>query len=321
MNFSEYTLVSFGDSFTAGDGLYDPSDIIRCLTSLDPELTSTPKSVKYFEYTRKSGYTSILSNLLNFKNYYNFGIEGASNHKILQLLEDWLYTKDDSNYFVIVSLTEIQRRLLYVDQTDPKTFNVFTHDMDFNSFSIDRLNELKKDNYKIADMSEKGLVEYYTYIETNTKLFYDFVDIFYSIKMALDYHNIPYIIFDTLSDIQKYGPRVKPVDVKRLPYEYNKATKGKHKTRYQPFLSGDVTSIDNYIPKSFYYNIVNKNYNPDKKIFSENHTANMFRTIDTIAFNTGNNYNSHLPNDRHWNLEGHMVCADILKEYILEKYT
>lgn len=320
MNFSDYTLVSFGDSFTAGAGLAEPPEFDRGGLSTIREEPNTSEISEFYAKTRDAGYTAILSNILKFKDYYNFGMEGGSNERTLQLLNDWIYSIDTTeNYFVIVNLTQIQRKLFFSEQVDDHG-NTWVHDLDFNAFTEERLKWLKKDSWHISNISPKGIQEYYTYIETNTKLFYNFVETFYSIKTLLESKNIPYIIFDVMCDIQRYGPMVKPVTIRPLPHKYAAATNRKYNDRYQPFLSGDISEFKYYMPKSFVYDIIGRKYNPKNKKYSENAVCNMFRTIDVIGNLMEDNYRSDIPGDQHWNVKGHKICTDILKEFIMEQY-
>ena len=93
MNFSEYTLISFGDSFTFGQDTVPPYD----------------KSVKDIRPIQKQykidcnnlSYTKFISDSLGFKDSLNFGTLSASNERSLMHLETFLRNNPKKKVFVL----------------------------------------------------------------------------------------------------------------------------------------------------------------------------------------------------------------------------
>ena len=87
MNFSEYTLISFGDSFTFGQDTVSQY-------SIDHE-DVRPIQKQYKQDCHNLSYTKILADKLRFKDSLNFGVLGGSNERSITLLEAFLRTNPD----------------------------------------------------------------------------------------------------------------------------------------------------------------------------------------------------------------------------------
>ena len=97
MIFSEYTLVSFGDSFTFGEDTVPKPDF--------GEIVDKKLEKKYIEECNNNSYTQFLAENLGFKDSINFGLLGASNDRSMMLLESFLRSNPKKKVFIIFNFT------------------------------------------------------------------------------------------------------------------------------------------------------------------------------------------------------------------------
>ena len=101
MNFSEYTLVSFGDSFTFGQ------DTVPKYDNQSHGLPAIHKQWK--KDCNVNSYTQVIADRMGFKDCLNFGVLAGSNERSLTLLESFLRTNPDKKVFVLFNFTSASR--------------------------------------------------------------------------------------------------------------------------------------------------------------------------------------------------------------------
>ena len=112
MDFSEYTLVSFGDSFTFGEDTIPEPELLK-REPIDTELEQ-----KYISECHSNTYTQFLAESLGFKDSINFGFLGASNDRSMMTLESFLRSNPKKKVFIFILLA--QNTMLNINKVGPR---------------------------------------------------------------------------------------------------------------------------------------------------------------------------------------------------------
>lgn len=182
MDFSKYTLVSFGDSFTFGDGTVD-----RNIYGKDKKI--------YRKECNKYSYTQVLKDKFNFKDSINFGIQSGSNDSTIMAVQKFLKNNTDK-VFVTVNLTE-DSRIIYTGDPIPRNKNMVEKTRLYTGsvWKFENSN-LNRDVIKYAPKmflyhytKEFNLIRHFRNLETLDLLFKTY--------------NVPNIVFDILCQVDK----------------------------------------------------------------------------------------------------------------------
>ena len=106
MDNSDYTLVSFGDSFTFGQGTISQNDF--------------PADSEWRSACNENSYTRFLKDTLGFKDYINLGVMGASNETSYVLLSEFMRNNDTRKCFFLINFTAPERHDFIQRVTDRK---------------------------------------------------------------------------------------------------------------------------------------------------------------------------------------------------------
>ena len=128
MNFSEYTLLSVGDSFAFGQGTIehyhvkhgskaDQTDSVR------QEWKTKCNSHSYVKHIEKE---------LNFKQSVNLALPGCSDELSLINAEAWLNKNPKEKVFLLFSLTDPQRQIFFDKEKQLDFLNTFKYTSDKN---------------------------------------------------------------------------------------------------------------------------------------------------------------------------------------------
>jgi hypothetical protein len=286
MNFSEYTLVSFGDSFTFGQ------DTVPNIESNIDDIR--PAQKKYKSDCNRNSYTQVIADRMGFKDNLNFGVMGSSNEKQLMLLEQFLHSNSISKIFVLFNFTHThryvqfckvnnERRYQIVDITPHKmlTKNYFTG---IDSKSIDH-------NYTIF---RNSMQDVYNHVKDRRMLYY-----------MLSNYNVPYVTFDGLNDMDYRILRDNPI-------------KYIDQFDISP-MSTDEESL-NFL-KFYHQELVDKSPMLCHIGIGElDGHRNIGKYINNKAQFERGDENYYQTNDGHWNIEGHHEVAELIGNFIKKKY-
>jgi hypothetical protein len=293
MNFSEYTLVSFGDSFTFGQDTvpkYDSndSDDIR------------PAQKKYKSDCNKNSYTQFISDSLGFKNSINFGTMAGSNGKSLSLLEPFLRLNQTSKIFVLFNFTHSHRYMQFLKVNNEKKYEIV--DMAPST-------PIKKGYYTGID--SKSVDHNYVFFRNGIQDVYNHVKDRRMLYYMLSSYNVPYVTFDILNDMDSRILRDNPtkyIDSSNIsPGSTDEESLNFLKLYIQELATESplLTHLGLHLLREFPYNNVN----------------NIASWLVGKAKNVKNNAKYYMAErGQHWNIEGHREAGKLIEDFIKKKY-
>ena len=187
MTKKEKIIVTFGDSWTAGD-----------------ELDRDENGDYVYDHSVCSSwsYGNQLKELLNYDDFENRGISGASNERIVRCFLNWLNKNknDDSDFLLVFGLTEYGRRDIWLDVPNKSGFYRMYVINDKEQGWIRDINE--KTGLPISTI--KSINEtYFTYLYSDYIELYNYFNNVLTIQNLCKLHNINYIIFSAFTNIPK----------------------------------------------------------------------------------------------------------------------
>jgi hypothetical protein len=189
MNFSEYILVSFGDSFTFGQ---------------DTVENSNPDDWK--KDCNINSYTQVLADKMGFKDNLNFGVMGGSNERSLTLLENFLRNNPEKKIFVLFNFTSSSRFLQYLKiEGEPRYASENIHPATWNA------NPSFKEG-KYTGITKRVFDNQYTYWRNSIQDVYHHVKDRRNLYYLLSSYNTPHVSFDIMNDTDKRMLRDNPMD-------------------------------------------------------------------------------------------------------------
>ncbi len=318
MNFSEYTLVSFGDSFTFGEDTVPFPDLT---TVYDRE--SADKVEKRYKFNcNKNSYTQFLADNLGFKDSLNFGTRGASNERSMTNLESFLRNNPKKKVFVLFNFTCSSRYVQFFKEEKGEEYGVedmLAHQPHFSS-----------DTPKYAGINSKIIAHHWTFFRNNIQEVYNHVKQRRAVYYILSSYDVPYITFDGINDMDA---RI----LSNNPLQYiNKKNIG---GGYGNFMYNDDES---YVFKemdflnSYREELVNNTpllnhllKDHSDEVFISNSITNLndkiakfdiYSLIEKIGIDRYDDKNHYLTDNRHWTTEGHIEVAKVLEKFINERY-
>ena len=128
MNFSEYTLLSVGDSFAFGQGtVQHPTFIQGISANSDDEQRQEWKKV-----CNSHSYVKHIEKELSFKQSVNLALPGCSDELSLINAEAWLNKNPKEKVFLLFSLTDPQRQIFFDKEKQVDFLNTFKYTSDKN---------------------------------------------------------------------------------------------------------------------------------------------------------------------------------------------
>ena len=128
MNFSEYTLLSVGDSFAFGQGTVQHPTIIQGISAnSDDEERQEWKKV-----CNSHSYVKHIEKELSFKQSVNLALPGCSDELSLINAEAWLNKNPKEKVFLLFSLTDPQRQIFFDTEKQVDFLNTFKYTSDKN---------------------------------------------------------------------------------------------------------------------------------------------------------------------------------------------
>jgi len=301
MNFSEYTLVSFGDSFTFGEDTVPKPDF--------GEIVDKKLEKKYIEECNNNSYTQFLAENLGFKDSINFGLLGASNDRSMMLLESFLRSNPKKKVFIIFNFTNSLRYVQFLKVDGEKKYDIIDMAPTFEDWKTEN-------RHPYTGINSKTVAQNWTFFRNSIQDVYNHIKQRRAVYYILSSYNVPYITFDGINDVDARMLRDNP-----LQY----INKDKIDGCYGNFLYNDD---ENYIFKeqdflnSYYEELVN-----ETPLLNHLTIKDMKQNVNLLSYisSLGNSHNGdvdhYLSNyGIHWNIDGHMEVAILLYKFINERY-
>lgn len=315
MNFSEYTLISLGDSFTFGQGTY-----MDGISSI-PELMKSKRysHADYRNNCNSKSYTKVLEKTLGFKKSVNLGNPGICNERILLNLREVLRNKTkDQKFFICVNLTSPQRFSLVQSNPITKNYGMYTiRPSDINARIEFDKNDLHLEREVLHHNGPKNLWDnYFTYIDVSENVLHRHIQLMSSLTDVLNHSGCPFIMFDILNDTD-YHLDKHNINITFEPKEYDNCLHAPNRAGVEfNLLSNYFSAYCDLIkrqPHYFNYHCINEDEYPGKL---PNSIHNSF-----LGLVKRNGRENKLPQDgkttcQHWTSESHIYAASVLKHFI-----
>jgi hypothetical protein len=300
MNFSEYTLVSFGDSFTFGEDTVPFPDWHN-------EVIDKKLERKYIKECNDNSYTQFLSESLGFKDSINFGLQGASNDRSMMNLESFLRNNPKKKVFVLFNFTSSSRYVQFFKRDDKNEYDVVDMTPGFDGWKTDH-------NHDYTGINSKTISQNWTFFRNSIQDVYNHIKQRRAVYYILSSYNVPYVTFDGINDMDARMIRDNPMQY---------INKRKIDGCYSEF---KYNNDENYVFKemdflnSYYEELVN-----EKPLLNQLPMQNLNKNLQGYVNSLGNTYNgdeNYYQSDygMHWNTEGHIEVAILLYKFINERY-
>ena len=317
MNFSEYTLVSFGDSFTFGQDIVQEPPL-----NLDSD-SRFIKEKLYKEECNDKAYTQVVADRLGFKDSINFGVLAGSNDRSIANLESFLRNNPKKKVFVLFNFTVTSRYIQFFKIDGEDKYELVNISNGFFSKVVNTLTEDTfhgKDRKKYTGINQKSLAQNWTFFRNNIQDVYNHIKQRRAVYYILSSYNVPYVTFDGLNDMDYRILRDNP-----LQYISNRNIDG----CYSSLLYNDD---ENYVfkemdfLKAYYQELVDKSslltHIPIDKLNKRSCVNGYIINKGKKLHNDEKYYMSdnHGPETGHWNSEGHIEVAKLIEKFINERY-
>ena len=309
MNFSEYTLVSFGDSFTFGeDTVPVPGWHIR------NEIVDKELEQKYISDCHSNSYTQFLADNLEFKDSLNFGFKGASNDKSMMALESFLRNNPKKKVFILFNFTSSSRYAQIFKKDDKNEYEI----VDMSAGNL--LSNDGKVTYpwetKYTGINSKNLADNLTLYRNSMQDIYNHIKQRRAVYYILSSYDVPYLTFDGINDTDYHMIRDNPMQY---------INKSEVDGCYSGFLYNDDES---YVWKemdflnSYYEELVNNTPLLNHLTVGDLNEINIQSYICRLGENINGDENYYQADyGTHWSTEGHMEVAKVLEEFISRRYS
>jgi len=324
MNFSEYTLVSFGDSFTFGQDLVQLRHTVEDLR---------PGHKQYKIDSNNLSYTKCIADSMGFKDSLNFGVMGASNDRSISLLESFLRSNPKKKVFVLFNFTSSSRFMLFPRLDENKKYiNKFRNDSIQNTL-YDCIDILPSHNDWMYDgrytgINTKSVNQQYTYWRNSIQDVYNHVKDRRMLYYMLSSYNVPYVTFDGINDMDYRILRDNPTQYinRDLFGDAGSPSDGMYNDnedqyilRHLDFLQSYCKELEDKYSLLTHVSIdkLNGSYNMSKWLRDKGQTETVSEWEDWTL--TSPKYFTH-SGPSHWNTNGHIEVANLIQEFINERY-
>ena len=321
-DWSDHILLSFGDSFTFGDGLLPYPTAIFEHYQAEHEIYGW--KAKNLTYTKK------LSEAMKFKGHVNFGIPGGSNQHSVRMLVEFLQQNPDldrSKIFVLFGVTNIYRETIsYTNKNNAILYRPFTA-----PHLAERLHLLSKE----IKTQEESL-NVVTTLYHDMRMVYEYTSALRTLKEILQTQKIKYFIFDLINEFdyssiandpdytniifpEFYISEKEQIEKYNLNFDFNIINNAKD------ILSGggfkhrlnlrDLTT--NHLPYKMFDGTVYDDPNMPLP-----HLVRYMHLWAVQKFGHSSSGDPYLErfisrlDNAHWNESGHMIATEIIKSWI-----
>ena len=310
MDFSDYTLVSFGDSFTFGQDVVPPYD-----TSVKD---LRPPQKQYKIDSNNLSYTKFLADNLGFKDSINFGVLGGSNDRSITLLESFLRTNPTLKVFILFNFTTSSRFMLFPQLNENHNYFTSTESLghyDCVDVRNSSANDLATDG-RYSGINTKSINQQYTYWRNSIQDVYNHVKDRRTIYYMLSSYNVPYVTFDGINDMDYRILRDNPTQYIRseggnfTEYMYNDDER--YIFKEMDFLKSYHKELVDKSPLLTHIDMTSSEFPGDRNL------VGYISRLGIVYNGDKNHYISE--HGKHWNIEGHIEVAILLYNFINEKY-
>jgi hypothetical protein len=320
MNFSEYTLVSFGDSFTFGQDTVPSPNKDNSNNNLN-----TNKLWKL--ECNKHSYTQSIADSMGFKDSLNFGVMGGSNDRSISLLESFLRNNPKKKVFVLFNFTSSARFMFFpkLDENDDyfKSKDTFYDCIDI----LPHYNDWMYDG-RYTGINTKSVNQQYTYWRNSIQDVYNHVKDRRMLYYMLSSYNVPYVTFDGINDMDYRILRDNPTQYinRDLFGDAGSPSDGMYNDnedqyilRHLDFLQSYCKELEDKYSLLTHVSIdkLNGSYNMSKWLRDKGQTETVSEWEDWTL--TSPKYFTH-SGPSHWNTNGHIEVANLIQEFINERY-
>jgi hypothetical protein len=309
MDYSDYTLVSFGDSFTFGQGAAPRNNM---------------SDARYRNACNESSYTRFLKDALGFKDYINLGVMGGSNETSCLLLSEFMRNNDTRKCFFLINFTAPERHDFLQRVTGRKdefTYHYGTIRTDYVHMSDEiRACEYRK-NTGIYNTKRAFWENYFMNVYTPEYAIFKTIQIYYNIKLLLS--DRKHLMFDLLNDaarmIDKESVKsgfITPNIADKFGYSQSVSEKGftldSNIDLFNKYLT-DIKLNNNYLS----YVELNEKDSIYQKMSNNTTVTHINAHINNLARVKKLNYISNFKDqDGHWNMDGQSQISEVLINYI-----
>ena len=342
MNFSDYTLVSFGDSFTFGQAAFGGGvqllDYVTqyCNTNGDNWDNKQFALFKYKQNCNSKSYTIELADKLGFKECINLGEMGGTNGSIIFKMMNVVHNNPEHKFFFCINLTQ-SGRFDTMQKTIVRLSND-EYDYDANKLEYTHANHYGNfsDHTPAKKLKKSFWGDFYTYYWTDENIMLDHIKTVTSITSFLDSKSIPYIMFDGIGftehqiwmlnnkKVHSQMPGIDPhvvryydgigfnYDISTIILDHIDRIKSNKSYMDYYYINDNIDEIYNNLGiKNAYL----QSKNDDQLELNNTKIINVHQiATDYAAYN--NMPESGLTPCRHWNYDLHNVVADILYNFV-----
>ena len=316
MNYNDYNLVSFGDSFTFGDNSHESNIDMRGKIPL----------TEYKERCNMYSYPRYLTKSLNFKQDINRGIAGSSNKSTLSEIISFhqFHKNSREKYFYTVNLTSPYREFFLPSTKYKNKIHddvIITKNITFTNLTKHMTTD---DNSIISLIRPNSWHDIVNYYNSDITVIHNHILNVVAIRSYLENNSIPYVMFDGISDV--------------LEYESTRVSETGKSIYEIIHLHRDTQPESLHVIKEFFQGVRNKKYKnylnmynydtlQDKNIQSVIEKSFKCQSlwkliIEYAKYIKGDEkfYNSKKQNDNHWHTNGHELAANIIEMHIKNIY-
>lgn len=307
MDFSEYTLVSLGDSFTFGQDII-PDPIQR------PTETTQMFNKRWKDGCNKRSFTARVTKSLGFKYSINFGIMGGCNQNSIELLDTFLRRNPGMKIFVLFNFTSSSRMMNFFQLPGQKVYhkrNVVPH------------HAVEVDTLKDYGISSKDVADYYTLWNNSIQEVYNHIENRRSVLNLLTAYNVPYISFDIANGMDYQINRDNPL----------RYVGPKHQYSIDGHFFDDLYDDDRFnfpefdYVKSYIDNVINEvpplsNHITMRDMYG---SRNLIEWLALKGIDDANDKDHYYAKygkgtGSHWTSQGHVMITELMVKKINERY-
>ncbi len=288
MNFSEYTLISFGDSFTFGQDLVPQYSI--------DHKDVRPAQKQWKEDCNKKSYTQVIADSMGFKDSLNFGVLAGSNERSMTLLESFLRTNPDKKVFVLFNFTSASRFMNIFKVEGKKEYDIV--DLLPNAEAREWLIE-----GRYTSIDAKSIIKHYTYWRNSVQDVYSHIKDRRNLYYLLSSHNTPHVTFDVVNNTDYLMLRDNPL-------EYILNTNEDLIVKEMDYLTSYYNEILTASPLLCHMGIDDL----------DGHRNFVAYLNNRAKFEHGDPDFYQVIDNGHWNSKGHTEVARLIEKFLNERY-
>jgi len=304
MNFSEYTLVSFGDSFTFGQDLVQLPHTVEDLR---------PGHKQYKIDSNNLSYTKCIADSMGFKDSLNFGVMGASNDRSISLLESFLRSNPKKKVFVLFNFTSSARFMLFpkLDENDEwfKSKDTLYDCVDI----LPHHNDWMYDG-RYTGINTKSVNQQYTYWRNSIQDVYNHVKDKRMLYYMLSSYNVPYVTFDGINDMDHRILRDNPI--RYINIDRYLGMDDWYNENDEPCIFSHLDFLQSFL-QSYYQELEDKSpllcHHMGIECYGGSYNMNNYLSHPTYQY-------QYETENGHWNAEGHIKVSNLIQEFINERY-